>query len=242
KKCGHVFVLKAPGAGKPAAPVKGAPGKPAVPGAKGKPAAPPTKAPAAPAKPVPPPKGPDERDDAGPGLYAWQEEETSDQQNADPKKAAAEASSSTQPKYEDVDRNPYGITEIDLAPRCPFCAKEMESAEAIICVHCGYNTQTREMGKTVRTYANTGQETFLWLLPGILCVVAIGCLIGGICYLWLKLPDPNDPKIKEEWWTFSIRPAQVWGSIIGGLMIVGAGLFAFKRLVLNPQPPEKEKK
>src|SRR5437763_9806537 len=26
--------------------------------------------------------------------------------------------------------NPYGVTELDLAPRCPNCAEEMESAEA----------------------------------------------------------------------------------------------------------------
>src|SRR5437588_12293152 len=43
----------------------------------------------------------------------------------------------------DENDNPYGVTELDLAPRCPNCAEEMESHDAVVCLHCGYNTLTR---------------------------------------------------------------------------------------------------
>src|SRR5262245_40920573 len=65
-------------------------------------------------------------------------------------------------------KNPYGITDLDLAPRCPNCASEMESEEAVVCLHCGYNTLTREWGKTEKVIATTGGEHFLYLLPGLL--------------------------------------------------------------------------
>jgi hypothetical protein len=152
------------------------------------------------------------------------------------------ASSSKGQSYSDQDRNPYGVTELDLTPRCPFCAKEMESEEAIICVHCGYNTQTRSMGATKRTFANTGQDIFMWMLPAFGCILAILALAAGVIYLWTSLPNPEDPKVKEEWWKHFIEPAKIWGSIAAGFMAFFAGMFAIKRLVIQPTPPEMEKK
>jgi hypothetical protein len=82
----------------------------------------------------------------------------------------------------------------------------------------------------------------MWVLPGILCIVAILALIGGIIYLWTGMPDPENPKLKDEWWISFIRPAQVWGSFLAGFLIWGAGMFAVYRLIMHPTPPEKEKK
>src|SRR3954462_12245485 len=39
---------------------------------------------------------------------------------------------------EDNDPNPYGITELDVAPRCPNCAQLMADEKAFICLFCGY--------------------------------------------------------------------------------------------------------
>ena len=47
----------------------------------------------------------------------------------------------------------------------------MEDAEAIICLTCGYNTQTRTQGRTEKTIANTGGDYVLWLLPGVVDVL-----------------------------------------------------------------------
>jgi hypothetical protein len=221
KRCGHVFVLRAAAAPRPKGPT-----------AKGKPNLPPAKA-AAPA-----PKRPEDSD-PGEGIYGFQ----SDEQAIASYNAPAEGSSSSKGQsYNAQDRNPYGVTDLDLTPRCPFCAKEMESEEAIICVHCGYNTQTRGMGATKRTYANTGQDIFMWMLPAFGCIAAILALIGGIIYLLKFMPDPENPKLKEEWWVAFIRPAQWWGTIICLFLIFFAGLFAVKRLILQPTPPEMEKK
>src|SRR5207237_1879701 len=71
---------------------------------------------------------------------------------------------------EDNDQNPYGVTALDLAPRCPHCAKELLSADAVVCVHCGYNTLTRRHGETRKVVEMTGQEHFAHLLPGLIPV------------------------------------------------------------------------
>jgi DNA-directed RNA polymerase subunit RPC12/RpoP len=241
KRCGHTFVLKASAPAKaPTQPRPPTTTKTPPPAGKGKPAAPAAKTPSkTPASPSPQPKKPDESDH-GPGTYGWL-----DDGKTDWSESAGAQESKDNPGgvvYHHQDRNPYGVTELDLAPRCPHCAKELESEDAVICLHCGYNTQTRQHGATVRTYANTSGDQFKWLLPGILCVVGILAMIGAICYLWLGLPDPNNEKIKEEWWKEFIRPAQVWGSILAGFFIVGFGRFAVLRLVLYPTPPEMEKK
>ncbi len=149
--------------------------------------------------------------------------------------------SDLQPKYEDVSKNPYGLTKLDETPRCPFCAQEMEEG-GIVCLNCGYNTQTRSHGKVVRTYATTPSEQFIWSLPGILCLVGIGAIVFGIIYLWTGLPDPKSEKYREVWWKEFISAGQVWGSIFGGFVIVGLGMFAFKRLIQHPKPPELEKR
>ena len=33
--------------------------------------------------------------------------------------------------------NPYGMTFEKLGNRCPDCANELESEEAVVCLHCG---------------------------------------------------------------------------------------------------------
>src|SRR5262245_52786911 len=48
----------------------------------------------------------------------------------------------------DQDSNPYGVTTTELGHRCPQCAAEMPSPDAIICLNCGYNTETREQFRT----------------------------------------------------------------------------------------------
>src|SRR3982074_2033126 len=39
---------------------------------------------------------------------------------------------------DEEDDTPIGVTALDTAPRCPNCANEMESEEAVICLTCGY--------------------------------------------------------------------------------------------------------
>jgi hypothetical protein len=219
RKCGKTIVLRAAGA---------APDKADKPGSAEK----------KPAGKAAPGKKPSDSD-GGSQMYAWLSED--DNQKLIEAARTTPIKSDLQPKYEDVSKNPYGLTKLDETPRCPFCAKEMEEG-AIVCLDCGYNTQSRSHGKIVRTYATTPSEQFMWSLPGILCVAAMAALAFGIVYLWTGLPDPTSEQSRESVWKEFIRPAQVWGSIIAGFLIAGFGLFAFKRLIKNPRPPEKEKK
>jgi DNA-directed RNA polymerase subunit M/transcription elongation factor TFIIS len=130
---------------------------------------------------------------------------------------------------------PYRLTsESEGVKRCPQCAFEMEE-EAVICLQCGFNTKTRTRLATVRTFETTSTERLVWLMPGILCAVAVLLAIANIVFFWLVLPG----LAQGDWWGhFSI---QVWGSIIMAFIGYFCGRFAFKRLILHPHPPEKEK-
>jgi DNA-directed RNA polymerase subunit RPC12/RpoP len=132
----------------------------------------------------------------------------------------------------------YGVGRIDTAPRCPHCAKEMLSADAIICVHCGYNTLTRVHGETKKTIAATGQEHFIYLLPALgaatLVLAIIICLI-----IYSTVLTPAFAGTKMSWITH--ESARMWSTFALLFLIWGVGRFAFNTLVLAPKPAEVEK-
>jgi hypothetical protein len=137
------------------------------------------------------------------------------------------------------DANPYKITTLDLTPRCPNCANELESEDAVICLHCGYNTMSRQYVGTKKTFDTTGGDIFLWLLPGILCVVAVLLLIGFALWYALAMKD----LVAGEGWLefFGSGACVLWVIIISLFGIFFAGKFAFKRLLIDNKPPEVEK-
>ncbi len=150
------------------------------------------------------------------------------------------------PKADDEEENsnPYGVTSLDLAPRCPDCAQEMESEDAIICLHCGYNTQTRSKVESRAVEEDTGMVWTWWLLPGILCAVfALVFLTFDIWYS-LKVPTFFPGGEDDAWYAFIGRPWfviwLVWGPTVP--LMVGMTAFAVKRLIFNPRPPERVKK
>jgi hypothetical protein len=136
---------------------------------------------------------------------------------------------------------PYAVTDLDLTPRCPHCANEIEEGD-LICLHCGYNTQTRERFTTRKTIEHTGMDYFLWLLPGVLCVILVLLCIAGMTYAWVKFDDHYAAN-KEEWWVgvaFGMF-AKIYSTVIQLFIVYFAGRFAIKRLILHPTPPEKIK-
>jgi DNA-directed RNA polymerase subunit RPC12/RpoP len=144
------------------------------------------------------------------------------------------------------EKNPYQITDVSLTYRCPQCAAEMPSQDAIICLNCGYNTQTRQRMRTIKTYAHTPLDWILWLAPGVLCVIAVVLVAGFIVFLWVPVGLPTvHAKNKDAWWSCEndlFNYQQIWGSFIAALGGWVALKFAFKRLVLHPRPPEKYKR
>jgi hypothetical protein len=145
------------------------------------------------------------------------------------------------PAAEDEDEGeakPYGVTTVDLTPRCPHCANEMEEGD-IVCLHCGYNTRTRQHHRTKKAYDVTGGQMFLWLMPGILCVIAVILLITfDVLYATLVWGQLN----KDDWYYFLGSGAcTLWFIILSLFCIYKAGRFALKRLIFEPKPPEVEK-
>ncbi len=139
----------------------------------------------------------------------------------------------------DSDGTPYKVTEESLAPRCPNCANEMESEEAVVCLYCGYNTRTRVQSQTRKLYHHTGMDHFLWLLPGIAWVLAILLIVTFDIVYCLYISD----WVKDRWYEFiGWAGIKMW-LVIGSLFVIyAAGKFAVRRLIFNPTPPEIELK
>jgi hypothetical protein len=141
---------------------------------------------------------------------------------------------------DDDDPNPYGLIDMSFASRCPECANEMEEG-TIICLTCGYNTQTRERYRTRKVYDLSFGQHVMWLLPGIACFLAICVIIGFNTWYLLKIDDliaEEDPWYLYMWRSGGIK---LWVVLPSLGLIWLAGKFAVKRLILHPKPPEVEK-
>ena len=155
-----------------------------------------------------------------------------------PAAKAKPAPPSPAPLEDEVAKNPYQLIDIEVGTRCPQCAAEMGSTEAVVCLSCGYNTESRERIKTIRAYAHTPFDWSIWLAPGILCALAVLTAIGLICFLWIPAGLPS--LAGERWWGH--LSVQIYGSVVAAVAAWIAGKFAFRRLVRNPRPPEKFKR
>jgi hypothetical protein len=131
------------------------------------------------------------------------------------------------------------VTTLDIAARCPHCANVMESEDAIICLFCGYNTQTRMLGATKKVVAKSGGEHFMWLLPGFACLVGIIIFMNLDIFFCLLLPDIV--RNESGWNLLDHESMRLWTVITSLFAIWGLGYFAYKRLIMNPVPPEREK-
>jgi predicted Zn finger-like uncharacterized protein len=158
----------------------------------------------------------------------------------------------------DDDGNPYDVTTLDETYRCPQCAAEMDGPEAIICLNCGFNVRTRTIVMQRRIKDITGEDKFWWLLPGILCALAVVLLItyylihtfvlpSSIWDTWDDLSERmSRTKVLADdsitgWYCFLFHPGFLG---LFGLLLAficwKLGKFAFERLVLHPTPPERE--
>jgi hypothetical protein len=142
------------------------------------------------------------------------------------------------PSEEEVDLTPYQVTNLDLAARCPHCAKEMESEDAVICLHCGYDTRARQLLGTTRTIAHDAGDRFQWLLPGIIGSAVVLMMLGTVAFLWVGLPFLASKNANAWWVIFDTKSVRVWGSVICLFISYFGGRIAIDRLILHPEPPE----
>ena len=139
---------------------------------------------------------------------------------------------------EDEDSTGYQLGEFDIRPRCPNCANLLESEEAVICLFCGYNTQTRTWGETVRAMSVTGGQHFAHLLPGIIFLIMLILFMVGLLFFCLELP----PMVSGTWaWFFDHESMRMWVIGISLAFMYAFGWLAVRRLILNPRPKETEK-
>jgi hypothetical protein len=175
--------------------------------------------------------------------------------------AQAKKAADAVPK-EDDPKNPYGVTETSLAPRCPHCAYELDPPDARICLHCGYDMVRRARAGSIKAYERTFGDWFLWLAPGVACLIGLGLVVGACLYYHFYLPEQvfdtwaknaqatggdrfetvskviND----ESLLALMFHPGiETWVIVMGIWVSWKLLRYAFKRLVLNYMPPEKIK-
>jgi hypothetical protein len=139
--------------------------------------------------------------------------------------------------FEDDGPAQYDVTHEDDIPRCPNCANPLESADAVVCLYCGYNTSTRTWGKTKKVLQSTSGDQVMWLLPAFICAFVIFLQMIGCLYYCLILPE----QLGENWWNWVTHESmRMWLVILNLFIMWPLGYIAYSRLVVNPTPPEKE--
>lgn len=131
--------------------------------------------------------------------------------------------------------DPYAVTHLDLAPRCPNCADKMPSATAVVCLNCGYNTLTREWGKTAKVVRLTFKRHFAYLAPALGAAVFVIVSVVGLLYF--SIVSPYD--LHDTMFSFTNSEAiRMWGSVIFLFWLFGAGTFCIKKFIDKPKPED----
>jgi hypothetical protein len=202
--------------------------------AKGKPAVKPSKpgAKARKEEPKPEPKKEDPKPEPQPAsAYKFQEDDDEEEAGAKPRPLAL------------IDEGP------DI-PRCPHCAKELDPPDAKVCVHCGFNNQTRTKAESVAVWEPDTNDYINHLLPGVLALVVciLIVVIDVVSYVnmrewmtdsWFQKEEEDMNGVKQLY----VKPgAFITFIIAAGIMpLASCGRFAFRRLVRENRPPERLK-
>ena len=157
------------------------------------------------------------------------------------------------PFLDDDDDGPAQIEVVkdDLdVPRCPHCAKELDPPDAIVCVHCGFNNRTRAKANTKKVWAPTAEDWIRHLLPGVVALlIVIGLIVLNVMSFmnmrdWLAGSflemDEKDAAGRQR---FFVAPGAfiAFIAVPSILAAAPAARYAFRRLVLEPRPPEQIK-
>jgi hypothetical protein len=149
---------------------------------------------------------------------------------------------STDEDEDDGGGNPYSVKTdgSEGVARCPECANEMDGPDAVICLHCGYNTVTRERHSLKKIEHVTDADKFMYLLPGFVCAFAILFLIVvDVLYCALLRPNKDAPWIVD---VLGYGGTKLWVVISTLFAMAFLARFAVLRLILHPNPPEVERR
>jgi hypothetical protein len=151
-------------------------------------------------------------------------------------------------RQEEENANPYGVIKESDAPRCPFCAQELDPPDTKICMKCGYDLLERRRHESRKVYETSGGDYFMHWLPAIVLILFVIILtaVNVICwmnmYSWLEgsfleSDEKNPTTLEKEYyikpWCFSL-----WISIFSAFTIFYSVRFIIRRLVFNWRPEE----
>lgn len=155
-------------------------------------------------------------------------------------------------------KNPYGVEEVSLAPRCPHCAHDIDPPDARICLNCGYDMEQRGRRESKTVYERTAADFIMWHLPTLGCFLGIAALWGGFVYYHYWLPEvvlekKNAELLAQSRWGYFDDPPdwsavifhwgiEVWLIVIALFFTWRLSRFAFRRLFFEFLPPEKAKR
>ena len=140
------------------------------------------------------------------------------------------------PPTDDFDDNPdpYGVKTIELVPRCPNCTEEMGEHDTI-CLACGYNTMTREWGKTEKTIGLTFGRHLTYLLPALGSAAFVFFAIIALVIYYTLVPYWVAGSFLEFVDSEAIR---MWLTVLFLFWFWIAGLFCCKKFIDKPKPDE----
>jgi len=129
--------------------------------------------------------------------------------------------------------------------RCPFCAKELEPQDAVVCIHCGFNNVTRVRAESKKVWAPDSSDWMNHLGPGVIGLVVfdIVCLVNMRDWLTGTFLQKEEKGADGDI-AFYVKPGAfitlIWAATV--LPIIGSARFAIKRLAVEYMPSEKLKK
>ena len=147
--------------------------------------------------------------------------------------APAPAARAHNPDF-DADPDPYGVKNVELVPRCPNCTTEMGEHD-IICLACGYNTLTRQWGKTEKTLGVTSGRQFLYLLPALGSAAFVVFTVLFLVFYCTVGPYILEGTMFDFLDHESMR---MWTTVITLGWVFGAGAFCYKKFIEKPKPDE----
>jgi hypothetical protein len=136
---------------------------------------------------------------------------------------------------DDNDVNPYGVKTVEIVPRCPNCTQEMGEHDTI-CLSCGYNTMTREWGKTQKTLALTFQRHLKYLLPAI--GAAVFAFFSVVFMIYYTVVSPYDVEGVPLLYLTDSEAIRMWTAVIFLFWLWCAGIFCYKKFIEKPKPDE----
>ena len=144
-----------------------------------------------------------------------------------------------------------GITKEDDVARCPHCVKELDPPDAVVCLHCGFNNQTRIKAGTQKVIAADASDWMLHLAPGIIALIIVIAIVALDAYCWVHMRGwlkdsilELDEKDLSDRKKMVVPPGAFIAFILvfSAMIVIPATRFVFRRLILGYKPEERVKK